>query len=782
MHLVRVPAPEMIRALAAAVKSTNDREDAVVSVTFTGMDAHLVALSVDGRTSAAARFPIAHVPGEMPLRGTWETTAAELRDALRRGDSVSQMDLNVSWDAQTEELRFVGEKGGEIAFDSRLPAARRHPRNLPSLPDGYADLRIHPKIWLQLAEFAGDGGWVQINLESGSAAAVQREGGVMLLRLDESVAPLVGASVAALDIRGEQARAVGYALSTSWSETKTRLKQEVKSRRKAGEVISNQDADRIYENSMPTAQVGVQVAAGGVDEGAAVVLRAGDLMLRGPQPEVGDGMRAAMDAALATPSSRGQHASVPIDRQALLGTLDWCAQAGRLAGAAGDLNSEPYVVIGSRRSGEARLQAYRHWSSDETTERVRSLDFGPARVQAAASSARDLLRALDFAPNAKQFRLGASSIGGIQVSQGAMTVVLPPARSAAARREPSLLSDAGSVDRAVSYELLQARDSQIQELIAEETDRAPEASPIRRQGAVRAGSLLTDAETALFEMHVGELREQGWFDKRLEREETDSLLRRAQAGDQDAEERLNLGHTAFVVRLAHETSNDISVPRRYAVAREALGDAIRRWRPDGGAGLQGLTRTIYRTRLADAAVTEGVYQLSFPETGPMVKMLRTREGLARQLEREPSAREIALALGFDLSNPAREASAIRRVETLLALHRSRRGVTITDFVDSGESGIRRSAEAVIPAPAPTPESEAPVEQRQRLAEMVARLPATESHALRHQYGLGDRFQLSPSEYALYIGMTVETAAERAQEGERRLREALTGFRPGGARR
>jgi hypothetical protein len=867
MRALRIHGPDMLRAMCAAVKAANDCEDAPITVSLNGMDGFVLVTSPDGSVTSSTSFSFEHVPGEMPIRGAWQLTAAELRDVLRHGDSVSPRDQLVTWDPEhPDTLAFerddVARSSRSTVTGPRLPLAVA-----PAMPERFQDVLVHPKQWLQASEFAGEQGWVRLDPRRSTMYAVQPSGAVLMVRLEQTafgheakeqaaadvrddqpvpfgqgqdanaagiekhgaidmgadqtllfgdepelsaaaagraaaaempddLALLYGherearaaamARHAAVDMRGDQALAIGYALAVEWSERKADLKKEIKKRRLAGESIPNQEADKIYEACMPRAQLGR--AAPFREDGVSLNLfeddagpgrehltvRAGALTLRVPPPEASEGMRAALVAADPQVQGKAKRELVPVARQQFLEAIGWALEGERLARAAMGSEEEGLIVLAEDgQGGPALLEVYRPWPSDEKTDRVKQHTLGRAQVVPAMVSARALQRALDHSPAAKEVLVGGSSVGGFRLVQGGMSVVLPPARAGATMAQRARCAWLRDPTRSIDYEIRQSRDSEIEELMAEDIARGPESAPLDQQARPRAPLSETAAETRLFQRHVRDLRDQGWFEYRIGKEEMPVLLERAQAGDAAAMERLNLGHTALIYAMIHERSNDMPLPRRYAIAREALTEAILKWRPDGGAGLNHLTRRIYISRLADAVTLDGNYQLSFTETQTLMRLSRIQQRLTQQLARAPTVHEIAGEMGFDTSSPESERSALRKLDALLRLAASRKAISLSDMDEE-----ELEPEAYLPAPAPSPVRRSPSSQQERLAEMIDGLPASSAHAATHQYGLGNRLQLSPAEYAMYIGMTQETAHERRAEAEAAIRKSMTGFRRG----
>lgn len=861
MRYATVDPQELIRGLVHVVKATHDREDADVTLSFDGELLRLVGGT--GRYRAEYSLPVStHESGPMP-EGTWSLPAAELRDALRRGDSRNlHEDVIVGIQSgDVDQLALYTQRSLERTLDSRVLALKREPAPVTSGVGPYRlEIRAEARQWEYLADVAGDAGRVYIDTEEGIGYAVATSGSMAAVALDEKWARGFGpvpdgliversGSVPALDeyedrirhpdlhymqkdlfgddspfldrrrrdalerrqrrsarmarkadqgrvrgehrppvtLRGSFVRALAFALHAESDRAARQVRAENKRLRQEGELSSDEAQQRIRDARPPltlspvgddwVAQVGgLTFTAPALEDGQRV-------------PERVEPLREALD------HKERPFPTVPVDGREVADGLDW-ALAGERSAVLEDPRAESYAAVSSV-GGEARLTFVRPSQSDAVDDMVRTLALGDRELPRAAGSIRDLAAAIATAPPSSNARLGASHDGRIYYSRRGLQVLsaVPHASTILGmeRRSTTPLALSGdAVVRAWANARDGGRDIQVQEIIHDETDRGSERPYLGPAGPLRGPMRDTPLSRELAERFGIETEGQPPLDP----SEHATLVRVARDPSEDSQVREAARHrlvaslSRFVYQLAHEGTGAVAFADRLSIALEALTQTIDvAWDPDGEAGILAYLQQVYRTTLSDALPVEGGYQLSFYSHGDarIGWVMAAYDELEAEGGRPPSAVEIAERMGRcmttdeiraldedELAESARKEreDATRWVELRLAAHHSGRARSLsTSSRAGGPLGERIAHRPDAPDPAPDPTV------LRALGRVLDRLPPRQEAEVRSEFGMG-RFHLNSNEWALYAGITAETAQTHRQSA----REALAGSAPDQVRR
>lgn len=185
MQACRISPPELVRALAHVVKATSDDEAALVQLTFA--NGRLTVQADDARGRVAWTIDAPAADGAEPIRGTYELSAALLRNACRRGeDGLLREDALLALTNGGRPVLSLHARSLTSTTDERQIVASRTTAPVPPALGPYRVIvKAEPRQWAYLAEFAGDDGMVHIDSARSIAYAVRLDGSVAAVALSE---------------------------------------------------------------------------------------------------------------------------------------------------------------------------------------------------------------------------------------------------------------------------------------------------------------------------------------------------------------------------------------------------------------------------------------------------------------------------------------------------------------------------------------------------------------------------------------------------------------------
>lgn len=487
-----------------------------------------------------------------------------------------------------------------------------------------------------------------------------------------------------------------------------------------------------------------------------------------------------------------------VDGAELAENLRWAVEAERAAVAAAP-DAEAFLMMRNTAQGSARIATLRPNLEDAggSGVEVRTQDVGGAVSLPAYASALPLLRVLDDAPNAalkvacddgRRMLVSAKS-GGIQIRPAA------PTRASIMAREGNMLHSAANLRlraaRTLSYNVLSTREADIDEIRREDESRGQfPASLLKHSFAESDRSQRRPPRTPLTEgQHARDVdRVAAHFDAHSPTQNLEDLLLASEREDLSDDERQAcfdlavIGAMRFALGQARNAAHSIALEDRISLAYESLVLSAQNWSPDKGAGLLSYFKRLYNSALADSfGLLEG-YQFSFSAGSSVTQISRTRAHLAKQLQRTPSVREIAEALGriTPSSTPEEIDRAIAFVSSRVEVLDSRYAPDL--HRDAGRRThlptFGERIEDVLPAEPKQRDFAPPAPRDETLARVLGRLPVAESEVLSAQFGLDQSFRLDPQAYAAYSGIGYETVLKRSRGAQTHVAETVRSvFRP-----
>lgn len=259
------------------------------------------------------------------------------------------------------------------------------------------------------------------------------------------------------------------------------------------------------------------------------------------------------------------------------------------------------------------------------------------------------------------------------------------------------------------------------------------------------------------------LREIGQVELLSPEEETE-LARKVRQGDAAARERMIRANLRLVVAIAKEYAK-IGMPLLDLISEGNIGlmTAAERFDPDKGAKFSTYAAWWIKQRIRRALRDQGkTIRLPSHLADKLLRMRRARADLYGELQREPTAEEIAVRIG----EPER---TVRKWMEL-----SRDTVSLDQPAGDGD-GKDTVADHV--ADTRTVDAGAGMDNRQLLEEMAERmkeLPERERFILERRYGLDGRPAESLEEVGAHLGITRERVRQLQAAATERLHDLMLG--------
>ncbi len=259
------------------------------------------------------------------------------------------------------------------------------------------------------------------------------------------------------------------------------------------------------------------------------------------------------------------------------------------------------------------------------------------------------------------------------------------------------------------------------------------------------------------------LREIGQVELLSPEEETE-LARKVRRGDAAARERMIRANLRLVVAIAKEYAK-IGMPLLDLISEGNIGlmTAAERFDPDKGAKFSTYAAWWIKQRIRRALRDQGkTIRLPSHLADKLLRMRRARADLYGELQREPTAEEVAVRIG----EPER---TVRKWMEL-----SRDTVSLDQPAGDGD-GKDTVADHV--ADTRTVDAGAGMDNRQLLEEMAERmkeLPERERFILERRYGLDGRPAESLEEVGAHLGITRERVRQLQAAATERLHDLMLG--------
>ena len=242
----------------------------------------------------------------------------------------------------------------------------------------------------------------------------------------------------------------------------------------------------------------------------------------------------------------------------------------------------------------------------------------------------------------------------------------------------------------------------------------------------------------------------------LTREEEVALARRMQEGDEEAERELVRHNLKYVVSVANRYKGS-GLPLLDLINEGNIGlmQAAKRFDPD--RGVKFITYAVWWIRQAimhAMAEQSGTVRLPLKQAGILYKISEKQNELQKQLAREPSAEEMAEALGL---SPEELESLLRVYRTHLSLD-----APISDFEETSHMDLLEAKDI--------PSVEEQILQSALASEintMLEELPPREQKILRMRFGFEGKPQTLEE-----IGRELNLSRERIRQIEKKAKGRL----------
>ena len=295
---------------------------------------------------------------------------------------------------------------------------------------------------------------------------------------------------------------------------------------------------------------------------------------------------------------------------------------------------------------------------------------------------------------------------------------------------------------------------------AEILARAPAGKPgrpRRKESAKKLGVL--DAERDILDQYLFEVSKTPL----LTGEQEVAIARRAIAGDPEAMHELVKRNLRFVISVAKKYQNrGLALTDLIGEGNLGLLTAARKFDPDQGVKFISYAVWWIRQSILAALARQGrTVRVPLNRTADLSRIVRSAENLRRELEREPTAEEIATATGL----------TVDVVQSLSTLNTAEVRLDAPVDAESDLSLIDRFAADEQSDP------EAQV-MDQLLTEEIDRalrlLPARDAKVLRLYFGLNDGREHTLEEIGGLLGVTRERVRQLRDRALKRLREGEMG--------
>jgi len=281
--------------------------------------------------------------------------------------------------------------------------------------------------------------------------------------------------------------------------------------------------------------------------------------------------------------------------------------------------------------------------------------------------------------------------------------------------------------------------------------------PRRKESAKKLG--VSDAERDILDQYLFEVSKTPL----LTGEQEVAIARRAVAGDPEAMHELVKRNLRFVISVAKKYQNrGMALTDLIGEGNLGLLVAARKFDPDQGVKFISYAVWWIRQSILAALARQGrTVRVPLNRTADLSRIVRSAENLRRELEREPSPEEIAIATGL----------TVDVVQSLSTLNTAEVRLDAPVDADSDLSLIDRfTADEQN-----DPETEV---MDQLLTEEIDRalrlLPARDAKVLRLYFGLNDGREHTLEEIGGLLGVTRERVRQLRDRALKRLREGEMG--------
>ena len=281
--------------------------------------------------------------------------------------------------------------------------------------------------------------------------------------------------------------------------------------------------------------------------------------------------------------------------------------------------------------------------------------------------------------------------------------------------------------------------------------------PRRKESAKKLG--VVDAERDILDQYLFEVSKTPL----LTGEQELAIARRAVAGDSEAMHELIKRNLRFVISVAKKYQNrGLALTDLIGEGNLGLLTAARKFDPDQGVKFISYAVWWIRQSILAALARQGrTVRVPLNRTADLSRIVRSSENLRRDLEREPTAEEIAAATGL----------TVEVVQALATLNTAEVRFDAPVDAESDLSLIDRFAADEQSDP------EAQV-MDQLLTEEIDRalrlLPARDAKVLRLYFGLNDGREHTLEEIGGLLGVTRERVRQLRDRALKRLREGEMG--------
>jgi len=244
--------------------------------------------------------------------------------------------------------------------------------------------------------------------------------------------------------------------------------------------------------------------------------------------------------------------------------------------------------------------------------------------------------------------------------------------------------------------------------------------------------------------------------KPLAREEEEALSEKIQEGDVQALHELVRRNLKYVVTVANKYRGcGLSLQDLIEEGNIGLIQAAKRF--DGGRHIKFITYAVWWIRQAimhSLAEQSGTVRLPIKQAGKLYKIERKYKDLTQELEREPTASEVADDLGFSVEDIE---NIMRAYRTHLSLDTPLRDDDVTQYLDLLEN----------PDYIPYDDQIMKESLHQKVDDMLKHLSKREEQILRMRFGFnGDTKTLED------IGKEIGLSRERVRQIEKRAKARL----------